>query len=126
MYVVWCFVLISLAGPSEPLNLRSKSHTDTTVSLSWTQPYSDGGRPGDVFYNIYYKTLGGNYSKDNPFSEITSTSFTVTGLLPMTNYTFVVVAENSVTESFSNEFPLINRTSNEISVLTKPSRKLHT
>ena len=124
---MWCSVLISLAGPSEPLDLKSTSQTDTTVFLSWTQPDSDGGRPGDIFYDIYYKTLGGtcNYQKDPPFSGITGTHFNVTGLKPVTNYTFVAVAENHVTRSFSSDFPLIDRTSNEISVLTKPMRELH-
>ena len=117
-------MLISLAGPSEPRYLKSTSITHTNVSLSWTEPLSDGGRPGDVFYNIYYKTVEGNYRNVPPFSDITSTSYTVTGLLPMTNYTFVVVAGNSVTKSFSNEFSLNDRISNEVSILTKPPREL--
>ena len=126
MYVVWCFAWISLAAPSEPRDLKSTFQTDTTVSLSWTEPLSDGGRPGDIFYNIYYKTLGCNYPKDPPFSNITRTNFTVTGLWPMTKYIFVVVAENSVTKSFSSEFPLIDQTSSEISILTKSSGVLRT
>ena len=120
------YMLISLAGPDAPSGLTSTSLTDTTVSLSWEEPASNGGRTDGVEYTIRFKTLGMDFQDYNPPSIITSTSADVSGLSPVTTYTFVVIADNKVTKEFPHEFPPAPRTSAELIVTTKSSCELHT
>ena len=126
MYIIYGVLLISLDGPSAPTGLTSTSPTDTTVSLSWEVPASNGGRTDGVSYTIRFKTLGTDFQDYNPSSIITSTSADISGLSPVTTYTFVVVANNKVTKEFPNEFPPALHTSAELTVTTKSSRELHT
>ena len=113
-------------APSAPTDLAYTSITYSNVSLSWKAPSYDGER-SDVFYVVRYKTQGNDFETYTPPSKITNHSVTVTGLSPVTTYTIVVIAENAVTEEFSNEFAdVTSRTSNEITITTTPSRELHT
>ena len=124
--MVFCWFL---AGPNKPIGLKSKSYTDTSVSLSWIAPPSDAGRPEHIFYIIRYKIVGCEFVNHTTSSKITNTSATISGLSPSTTYTFVVVAGNKVTEEFPKAFPLSNaasRTSDEATITTKPSCELHT
>ena len=82
-----------------------------------------------MFYTIRYKTAGCEFVSYATSSKLTDTSATVSGLSPMTTYTFVVVAGDNVTEAFPDDFPLddaASRTSDELTISTKPSCKLHT
>ena len=110
--------MLFLAAPSKPQNLGVTS-TDTSAALTWSPPLSDGGRD-DVFYIVKYQTTTEKqFSYYSPSPPITSTSVTVTSLVPVTNYTFIVVAENGVIQEFSEQFVESNRTSSAISVTTK-------
>ena len=97
--------------------------TDTRATLSWALPISDGGRD-DVFYIVMYKsTEEQHFSYYSPSPPITGISVTVTSLVPLTTYTFMLVAENGVTQEFPEHFPESNRTSSAISATTKEGGK---
>ncbi|WP_309122808.1 fibronectin type III domain-containing protein [Paenibacillus sp.] len=76
--------------PTVPADVASAGVTDTTVSLSWT-PSTDNVQVAG--YNVYEGT-----TKLNP-SPIPTTSYTVTGLTPLTSYSFTVTA----VDAFGNE-----------------------
>ena len=110
---------IYIAAPTKPLNLTVTSTTNTSVTLSWKPPFSNGGRE-DVFYQIKFKTPQEQKFTDySPTLPITGTSATVTSLTPLTLYTFVVVAENGVSQEFHNRFIESDHTSLAINATTK-------
>ena len=112
-------ILLFLAAPGKPENLSVTTTTNTTATLTWAPPVSDGGRD-DVFYIVKYKTTKEQLFTDySPSPSITDSSVTVTSLVPLTNYTFLVVAENGVTQDFFEQFVETNRTSSAISATTK-------
>ena len=105
-------MLVYVDGPTKPLNLTATT-TENSVKLSWEPPISNGGRE-DVFYKVKYKT-----SEEQQFtyySPINGTSFTVTSLAPLTVYTFLVVAENGISQEFPDQFPESNHTTSAIFV----------
>ena len=109
---------ISSAVPSEPQSLTVTT-TATSAKLSWKAPISDGGRD-DVFYKVKYKAaVEQEFTYYSPSPSITDTSATVTSLTPVTNYTFMVVAENGVSWEFHDKFVEGNRTSSVLSVATE-------
>ncbi|MBA4496278.1 chitinase [Paenactinomyces guangxiensis] len=88
--------------PSAPTNLTAPVKTDTSVSLSWTASTDNVGVSG---YNIYKGSeLAGT---------ATGTSFTVTGLVPNTLYTFTVKAKDAAGN--------VSAASNAVTVTTNPS-----
>lgn len=99
--------------------------TDTSASLSWTEPTYNGGRTDGFFYIIGYSSPGGLLNYYPTTSPVTYTNATVPGLSPMTMYTFVVVAGNKVTMAFPDVFTLPDpsRTSDETINSTKASRE---
>ena len=116
--ILFLLILLFLAAPSKPRSLGVAT-TETSAILIWAPPLSDGGRD-DVFYVVKYKTTTvqqfGYYSPSPPIS---GNSVTVTSLVPGTKYTFMVVAENGVTQEFSEQFVESDRTSPAISATTK-------
>jgi beta-glucanase (GH16 family) len=71
-------------APSAPANLIASSKTDVSVSLSWTASTDNVGVTGyEVFTNG--ASLG----------TTTATTYTVTGLIPNTSYTFTVKAKDA-------------------------------
>ena len=81
-------------APTDPTNLVASNPTDTSIDLSWTASTDD---TGVASYDIYlYDVLNSNTN---------STSFTVTGLIPDTNFCFKVKAKDSAgnESNFSNE-----------------------
>ena len=93
--------------------------TDTNVTLVWEPPISNGGRE-DVFYKIKYKTsLEQQFNYYSPTPRITGTSATVTSLAPFTLYTFMVIAENGVSQEFHDVLNESDRTSSAINATTK-------
>ena len=65
------------------------------VSLSWTAPASDGGAAVNG-YNVYRGTSAGGESTTPVATNVTTTSFTDTGLTNGTTYYFTVAAINAV------------------------------
>ena len=97
----------------------SVTTTITTATLTWTPPVSDGGRD-DVFYIVKYKTtMEQQFTYYSPSSPITDNFVIVTSLASLTTYMFMVVAENGVTQEFSEYFLESNRTSSAIFATTQ-------
>ncbi len=99
-----------------PTNVAVGSPTDTTLTVSWTAiPYTaDSGG-----YRVSYATTsGGSYTTFGTTADKTTTSLTVTGLLPGRTYYFVV---QSVTEAHaSNANTLVSQASAEASGTASP------
>ena len=75
-----------------------------------------------MFYLIKYKTSQEpQFSYYSPTPPITNTSATVTSLVPLTMYMFMVVAENGVSQEFHDHLTDSDRTSLVIFVTTKKS-----
>lgn len=87
--------MTDVTAPTVPLNLTVISYGSSSASLSWNQSTDDKELAG---YYIYV-----DHSRNS--SLVSSTSKTVSGLLPNTNYTFKVTAiDKAGNESdFSNE-----------------------
>lgn len=88
--------------PSAPRSLTAVSSTSSPgeVTLSWTAP-TTGGVGGVTGYIIYRSE--GTYVGTSP-----TTSYTVTGLNPGTQYTFMVVAMNALSAEEGSQSPRSN------------------
>jgi chitinase len=75
-------------SPSSPLNLRSISITDTSVTLAW-DPSTDN--IGVTAYNIYQDKV----SSIITLGKATTTTFSVSGLAPAKAYKFYVKAKDA-------------------------------
>ena len=118
LYIFSITILVYIAAPAKPLNLTATT-TETSVTLSWEPPTSNGGRE-DVFYQIKYKTLEEQqFTYYSPTPPITNTSATVTSLSPLTVYMFEVVAEIGVSQEFHDQLTESDRTSSAIFVSTE-------
>ena len=80
--------------PSAPQNLTMGTISATAVVLSWSPPQDSGGM-GTVFYTVYYQALISG-SLRMTWGNVTTTSVTVTNLLPATEYRMTVVAQNGL------------------------------
>ncbi|MGZ4442053.1 MAG: fibronectin type III domain-containing protein [Nocardioidaceae bacterium] len=89
-------------APTAPLSLTA-SPGDGSVGLSWSVPASNGGT-AITGYNVYRGTAAGGESTTPVASNVTTTSFTDTGLANGTAYFYRVAAVNSAgTSPQSNE-----------------------
>jgi hypothetical protein len=75
--------------PSAPTSFAGNNATFGQISLSWAAPTSNGGNA----VSGYVLRTGTTVLQDS-----TSTSYTHTGLLPYTNYTYTVTAKNDAGE----------------------------
>lgn len=85
---------LSSTVPGAPTNLVASSTGETTASISFTAPTSDGGSP--ITSYTFTSSPGG---VNAIFSGAGSGTLTVSGLLPGTLYTFFGFATNSVGNS---------------------------
>ena len=84
-------------APGAPTGLTA-TPGNGSVSLSWTAPSSDGGSAISGYY-VFEGTSSTSISTAVSLSEISSTSYRVTGLANGTTYYFTVEAVNSVGSS---------------------------
>lgn len=91
-----CFVLISLDPPEPPSNPPEVLDvTKSSVSLSWSRPKDDGGSRVTGYYIERKETSTDKWVRHNK-TQITTTMYTVTGLVPDAEYQFRVIAQNDV------------------------------
>ncbi|XP_076066161.1 eph receptor tyrosine kinase isoform X4 [Oratosquilla oratoria] len=86
--------------PSEPMNLTVNFRDQSTVSLTWLPPSSDGGRT-DTLYRVVCDSCGNHVTYMPPQmaeDSYNATQVTISGLNPVTTYRFQVFAENGVSD----------------------------
>lgn len=93
--LIWGSPVVDNQAPTAPTNLTTNTPTSNSISLSWTAATDN---VGVTSYDIYVgSTLKTSVSG-------TSTTATVTGLSPLTSYTFYVIAK----DAFGNASPQSN------------------
>ena len=83
--------------PSKPTNLRNTSNTVNSISIAWSSPDFLGERD-DLYYTVEYSDPDKVGKMIMAIECMTSTSFTVTGLQPATDYVIRVMARNGVSD----------------------------
>ena len=102
--------------PTSPKQLTITA-TSNQIKLSWSVPSSDGNSL-ITGYKIETKKDGGSYSVLIENSKSTTTSYTHTGVLPDTTYTYKVSAINSV--GISTPSTEVSTSLAEVSLEIKP------
>ncbi|WP_336961307.1 endonuclease [Chryseobacterium contaminans] len=93
--LIWGAPVVDNQAPTAPTNLTTNTPTSNSISLNWT---ASTDNIGVTSYDIYVgSTLKTSVSG-------TSTTATVTGLSPLTSYTFYVIAK----DAFGNASPQSN------------------
>ncbi len=77
--------------PGVPLNVAAQP-SDATVSLSWSQPATDGGR-SIIAYQIYRRIQGGSWAQ---ISQTSGLQFTDSGLTNGRTYEYYLTATNDM------------------------------
>ena len=68
------------------------NRNNVTLTLSWGEPFNNL----DPIVNYTVSCSGGQCPENFTTTDNTTRSYTITNLTPMTNYTFSVVATNSI------------------------------
>ncbi|NXE26585.1 PTPRS phosphatase, partial [Ardeotis kori] len=76
--------------PGQPMNFRAEAKTETSIVLSWSPPRQEI----IVKYELLYKE--GDHGREVPKSFEPTTSFTVEGLKPNTEYVFRLAARSAL------------------------------
>ena len=85
---------LSPVPPGPPTNLQVTGQTTTTLSISWTNPTFNGF--SDIASFRVQATGRGNTFQYTFNGDEDTTTFTLTGLLPFTNYTVRLFVSNAV------------------------------
>lgn len=72
--------------------------TKSSVNLSWSRPKDDGGSRVTGYYIERKETSTEKWVRHNK-TQITTTMYTVTGLVPDAEYQFRIIAQNDIGES---------------------------
>ena len=72
--------------------------TKSSVNLSWSRPRDDGGSRVTGYYIERRETSTEKWVRHNK-TQITTTMYTVTGLVPDAEYQFRIIAQNDIGES---------------------------
>ncbi|XP_055938725.1 ephrin type-B receptor 1-B-like isoform X1 [Argiope bruennichi] len=99
--------------PSKPLNLSETFVDQSSVLLTWYSPKYLGGR-NDTFYKVTCDKCGAGVTYVPSQQGFTDTKVTVTGLSPVTTYTFRIYAENGVSSFTASKY-------SEITITTEAS-----
>jgi len=85
-------LLISVP-PTAPLNVTANVLSSTSVSLSWSHPFSDGGADITNYLITYWSSADDHMTVDTNSLSLTTQLF---DLVPYTTYQFLLRAENAV------------------------------
>lgn len=96
------------SAPLSVKDLSASANSADSINLSWSKPTEKGAWPNIIGYDIYQKNDNGTYTKVGSRAAANATSATVTGLAPLTEYTFVLVSvakvdNNEMNSVWSNE-----------------------
>lgn len=103
--------------PNSPLQLQVASVTTTTVSLTWSSPYSGGTAPPVLSYNLYQN--GARVQ-----SGLASTTTTATGLASSTLYTYAVTAVNANGEGLWSNAVQATTSSGSNAIVWRPGMRI--
>uniref|UniRef100_A0A8C4S4W7 Uncharacterized protein n=1 Tax=Erpetoichthys calabaricus TaxID=27687 RepID=A0A8C4S4W7_ERPCA len=98
MVLSMCFMFLpSIIAPPEPPSNPPEilDITKSSVSLSWSRPKDDGGSRV-IGYFIDRKEISTDKWVRHNKTHITTTMYTVTGLVPDAEYQFRVIAQNDI------------------------------
>ena len=89
---------IASTVPSVPLGVTLQGSTSTSLRMSWNAPYFSNG--ADLTYRVEYTGVATENAVNDSFFtpnflEITTTSVTISGLVPFSTYTIGVRASTS-------------------------------
>ena len=82
--------------PSVPLNLTVTGQTSSSVTLTWDDSADDGGSPIFHYPIVFWPTADLDAAQYFSQGLNVSGEVTVTGLLPSTEYSFSIAAQNAV------------------------------
>ncbi|GIY55178.1 hypothetical protein CEXT_373122 [Caerostris extrusa] len=99
--------------PTKPLNLSETFVDQSSVLLTWLPPKYLGNR-NDTFYKVTCDKCGAGVNYVPSQQGFTDTRVTVTGLSPVTTYTFRIYAENGVSSFTASMY-------SEITITTEAS-----
>ena len=120
---MYIHVQLPTASPSAVRGHRSTDQSNTTITITWTQPSSLGERD-DVYYSIEYREQGSldDFQTAGREDDTGATEYThtIADLNPVTDYLIRVIAENGVSDQDPD--PLDGRTV-EIRARTQEGRK---
>jgi hypothetical protein len=92
-------------APNAPTGLSVSSLTSTSATITWTKPTDLGGLTVLTGYRILYKeSTSSTWISTGKVGSDTTTSRTITGLDPSTEYNFLVAATNAVTDSINSSY----------------------
>jgi hypothetical protein len=92
-------------APNAPTGLSVSSLTSTSATLTWTKPTDLGGLTVLTGYRILYKeSTSLTWISTGKVGSDTTTSRTITGLDPSTEYNFLVAATNAVTDAINTDY----------------------
>ncbi|MBQ2763695.1 MAG: S-layer homology domain-containing protein [Firmicutes bacterium] len=80
------------SAPLSVKDLTASANSADSIKLSWSKPTEKGAWPNIIGYDIYQKNDNGTYTKVGSRAAANATSATVSGLDPLTEYTFVLVS----------------------------------
>lgn len=91
------YLSLVLTDPPEPPSNPPEvlDVTKSSVSLSWSRPKDDGGSRVTGYYIERKETSTDKWVRHNK-TQITTTMYTVTGLVPDAEYQFRIIAQNDV------------------------------
>ena len=113
--------ITTITIPTPPIKLTATSVSSTQINLSWSPPSSDGNSP-ITGYKIEVKKDSGSNSTLVADTNSTATTYSHTGLITNSKYTYKVYAINSVgTSTASNEITATPVTTLKLNPLGKLS-----
>ena len=92
MYLRTVCLLITVP-PTAALNITASVLSSTSVSLSWSHPFSDGGTDITNYLITYWSSADDHMTVDTNSLSLTTQLF---DLVPYTTYQFLLRAENAV------------------------------
>ena len=97
--ILQCMLFIISTVPSVPLGVTLQGNTSTSLQISWSPPSFSNG--ANLTYRVEYTGMATENAVNGSFFtasllESTTTSVTISGLVPFSTYTIGVKASTSV------------------------------
>jgi len=122
--------LIYQTVPNLPTSFSSTSKTSTSVTFSWVKPTDLGGPTALTGYRILYKLSNSTtWTSTGKFGGNTTTTGTVSDLIPNSAYNFRVAATNATTDARNADYASVasytGENSTQLNVTTNGDTRIH-